>query len=111
MVEEFSANSVIDVGCGTGSLLCLLSERDIDLIGIDPAEASLEIARKKPGADHVRWCLGDATTLPDLSADLAVMTGREIVAFDPRIQRNCRICSRRRLQVVTQAKDYQGFSA
>ncbi|NQV03589.1 MAG: class I SAM-dependent methyltransferase, partial [Bacteroidia bacterium] len=60
MVEEFAARSVLDVGCGTGTFLCLLAEQGIDLTGVDPAEASLDVARKKSGTDHVRWCLGDA---------------------------------------------------
>jgi len=48
---------------------------------MDPAEASLAVARVKPGADRVRWLHGDATTLPALQVDLAVMTGNVAQVF------------------------------
>ena len=68
------ARSVLDVGCGTGTLACLLADRGVDVVGVDPAAASLDIARAKPGAGRVRWLNGDATTLPELQVDLATMT-------------------------------------
>jgi SAM-dependent methyltransferase len=42
---------------------------------VDPARASLEVARAKPGAERVHWFEGDATCLPPLQVDLATMTG------------------------------------
>jgi ubiquinone/menaquinone biosynthesis C-methylase UbiE len=48
---------------------------------VDPAGASLEVARKKPGAERVRWVEGDATSLPELQVDLAVMTGNVAQVF------------------------------
>ena len=75
IVEEFAARVVLDIGCGTGSFAVLLAEKGVDVVGVDPAAASLEIARKKPGAERVRWLEGDATTLPPLEIDLATMTG------------------------------------
>lgn len=41
---------------------------------MDPAAASLDVARAKPGAQRVRWLHGDATNLPELHVDLATMT-------------------------------------
>ena len=81
MVEEFGAQSVLDVGCGTGTFACLLAERGVEVVGVDPAAASLDVARRKPGADRVRWVLGDATTLPDLQVDMATMTGNVAQVF------------------------------
>jgi len=81
IVEEFGAHAVIDVGCGTGTLACLLAERGLDVVGVDPAAASLEVARAKPAANNVRWILGDATTLPPLQMDLATMTGNVAQVF------------------------------
>jgi ubiquinone/menaquinone biosynthesis C-methylase UbiE len=74
IAADLGARSVLDVGCGTGTLACLLAERGIEVVGVDPAAASLDIARAKPGAQRVRWLLGDATSLPQLQVDLATMT-------------------------------------
>ncbi|MFJ1962887.1 class I SAM-dependent methyltransferase [Streptomyces massasporeus] len=73
--EETGARHVLDIGCGTGVFALLLAGRGIEVIGVDPARACLEVARGKPGGERVRWLHGDATTLPPLSADLATMTG------------------------------------
>lgn len=86
--QEARARSVVDVGCGTGSLATLLVRRGMNVVGVDPAAASLDVARAKPDGERVQWVLGDATALLDrrLHADLAVMTAnvaQEIVAdFD-----------------------------
>jgi SAM-dependent methyltransferase len=81
MAAEFGARSVLDVGCGTGTLACLLARRGLAVTGVDPALASLEVARAKPGADAVRWLHGDATSLPPMQADLATMTGNVAQVF------------------------------
>jgi SAM-dependent methyltransferase len=81
MAEEFGARSVLDVGCGTGTLACLLAGRGREVTAIDPASASLEVARRKPGADHVRWLHTGAASLPPLQVDLAVMTGNMAQVF------------------------------
>ena len=81
MVDEFAARSVLDIGCGTGTFACLLARRGVTVTGVDPAQASLAVARSKPGADRVRWVLGDATDLPPLQVDLATMTGNVAQVF------------------------------
>jgi SAM-dependent methyltransferase len=81
MAAAWGARSVVDVGCGTGTLACLLAMRGLQVTGIDPAAASLTVARRKPGADRVRWLHGDATVLPALHADLATMTGNVAQVF------------------------------
>lgn len=83
LVDELGARTVADIGCGTGSLPVLLVRRGIDVVGVDPAVASLDVARAKPGAERVRWVEGDATALPPLgvTADLAVMTGNVAQVF------------------------------
>ncbi len=81
LVEELGARTVLDVGCGTGSFACLLAGRGVQVVGVDPAAASLDVARRKPGADQVRWLLGDAGTLPPLQVDLATMTGNVAQVF------------------------------
>ncbi|HZC25587.1 MAG TPA: class I SAM-dependent methyltransferase [Actinopolymorphaceae bacterium] len=81
IVEEFAASSVLDIGCGTGTFACMLARRGVDVIGVDPAGASLAVARAKPDADAVRWLHGDATSLPPLQVDLATMTGNVAQVF------------------------------
>ena len=81
MAAEFGAGSVLDVGCGTGTFACLLAGRGLAVTGVDPARASLDVARAKPGADAVRWLEGDATSLPPLQVDLATMTGNVAQVF------------------------------
>ena len=81
MVREFGAHSVLDVGCGTGTFACLLAGQGLEVVGVDPALASLDVARGKPGADAVRWIHGDATSLPPLDVDIALMTGNVAQVF------------------------------
>ena len=81
MAGEFGALTVVDVGCGTGSLACLLARAGLEVIAVDPAAASLAVARRKPGAERVRWLHGEATALPPLQADLATMTGNVAQVF------------------------------
>jgi SAM-dependent methyltransferase len=81
LVGDLGAVSVLDIGCGTGTLVCLLAERGIVVTGVDPAAASLDVARKKPYADSVRWIVGDVTALPSLQVDLVTMTGNVAQVF------------------------------
>jgi SAM-dependent methyltransferase len=81
IVDELGARRVLDVGCGTGTFPCLLALRGVDVVGVDPAGASLDVARGKSGADRVRWILGDATSLPPLEVDLCTMTGNVAQVF------------------------------
>lgn len=81
LVDELGARTVLDVGCGTGTLACLLAAKGIEVVAVDPAMASLEVARCKPHADRVRWLFGDATTLPPLDVELAMMTGNVAQVF------------------------------
>lgn len=75
IADELGANRVLDVGCGTGCLAVLLAESGRTVVGVDPAEASLEVAKSKDGTARITWVHGDATTVQALGTDLAVMTG------------------------------------
>ena len=81
MVEEFGARTVIDLGCGTGVLALLLAARGLDVVGVDPAGSSLDVARSKPGGTGVRWIHGDATALHGETVDLVLMTGNAAQAI------------------------------
>lgn len=81
MVDEFDADTVLDVGCGTGTFACLLARRSKNVVGSDPALASVQVAARKPGADRVRWLVGDATAIPELQVDMVTMTGNVAQVF------------------------------
>ncbi len=84
IADELNADSVVDVGCGTGTFALLLAGRGLEVTGVDPAAGSLAVARAKPGAERVRWVHGDATSLPPLQVDLATMTANVAQAIvDP----------------------------
>jgi SAM-dependent methyltransferase len=76
-----SAESVLDVGCGTGELL--RRARDAGhtgrLCGLDPAEAMLDQARSRPDID---WVLGDLPSVAwQREFDFVVMTGHAFQVF------------------------------
>jgi SAM-dependent methyltransferase len=82
MVEEFGARSVLDLGCGTGTFALMLAERGIEVIGVDPAGASLDVARARPGADRVTWIHGDASAIPaSVRVDAVTMTANVAQVF------------------------------
>lgn len=82
IVTEFGARSVLDLGCGTGVFALMLAERGIEVIGVDPAGASLEVARAKPGAERVTWIHGDALAIPEgTTVDLVTMTANVAQVF------------------------------
>jgi len=47
IADELSAQSVLDIGCGTGTFALLLADRGVEVTGVDPAAGSLRIARAK----------------------------------------------------------------
>lgn len=81
IADELGARSVLDVGCGTGTLALMLADKGLEVTGVDPAHASVEVARAKAGAERVHWIHGDATALPPLQVDLATMTGNAAQAI------------------------------
>jgi SAM-dependent methyltransferase len=81
MADEWSAHSVIDLGCRTGVLACRFAEFGKQVVGIDPAAASLDVAKRKPSAHRVRWITGTAAQLKGLHADLITMTGNVAQVF------------------------------
>jgi SAM-dependent methyltransferase len=67
----------LDDGCGNGSFTQVLVSRQhpLKVVGVDPAPAQLEFARKRAGTARVEFVEGDARSLPlsNASVDVAVM--------------------------------------
>jgi ubiquinone/menaquinone biosynthesis C-methylase UbiE len=72
--------AVLDVGCGTGALLGALADRlpaAVDLVGVDPAPAMIDVARARLGErSNVRLEVAFAEELlfPDARFDLVTST-------------------------------------
>jgi len=75
LAAELGATSIVDLGCGTGLITRELARQGYQLIGVDPAPAMVDVARRSPYGDRVHWVDGDASQLGTPDADLATMTG------------------------------------
>lgn len=68
--------SVLDAGCGTGLVTVAFVAAGRRVVGVDPADSMLTVARRRPGGDQVTW---HCSTLEDFRCaekfDLAYMTG------------------------------------
>lgn len=65
---------VLDLGCGTGRITVALAQRGHAVTGIDPAAASLERLRARPGAEAVTVLEGYADRAPSDSFEAALMS-------------------------------------
>lgn len=81
IVAEFAAADVLDVGCGTGALASRLAGAGVSVVGVDPALASLDVAKAKPHAERIRFVHGTARDALPLQVDVALMTGNVAQVF------------------------------
>lgn len=81
VINELGARSVLDIGCGTGTFALLLAKRGLHVTGVDPAAASIDIARRKPGAEVVTWIVGTVDALRPMQVDAATMTANVAQVF------------------------------
>jgi len=81
LANERDARRILDLGCGTGVLACLLARNGHEVVGVDPDPEMLRVARSKPGAQVVDFRLGHVDIVAAGSADLAVMTGHVAQVF------------------------------
>ena len=104
LADGIDAQSIVDLGCGTGLLTRSLTRSltgptagppagpptgpptgpGRTVIGVDPSRTMLDFARRQPGSESVTWIHGDAAALPaTATADLAVCTGNAIMHVGP----------------------------
>jgi ubiquinone/menaquinone biosynthesis C-methylase UbiE len=83
-----SASHILDLGCGTGTLLTAIAEQypHTTLVGADPAQAMLDIAQQK--TNRVRWVNSTAEALClDMKFDLIILSGHAFQVFLTQEQR------------------------
>lgn len=75
--------SILDLGCGTGMFAAEMArDGTCDVVGVDPASAMLDIARKRRGGRRATWIEGDARTLElGRRFELIVLTGHVFQVF------------------------------
>ena len=81
LIKELGAKKILDVGSGTGCLAELPVKDGFEVVGLEPAEASLLYAKNKSFGSKVDWILGDSSKLKNISVDLAIMTGNVAQVF------------------------------
>ena len=81
LIESLNAKSVLDIGCGTGTLAAELIDKDMSVIGIDPSKEMLDIARARVPNSKGTWIQGTTKNIPQVSIDIAVMTGHVAQVF------------------------------
>jgi SAM-dependent methyltransferase len=81
LADELMAQTLIDLGCGTGLLTRELATPERRVFGVEPAGEMLTYARRQPGAERVIWIHGDAAAIQAWDADLLLMTGNVAQVF------------------------------
>ncbi|WP_433697271.1 class I SAM-dependent DNA methyltransferase [Nocardiopsis sp. CA-288880] len=72
---------LLDLGCGTGKGTIPLAEDGFEVTGVDSSARMLEVARTKPGAELVRFVVGDARDLPPLGPFDAVLSTGAVLNY------------------------------
>jgi len=90
-LSGMSGKMVLDCGCGTGTLLSLLSGQGGFFVGVDYSTAMLKLARKRDGlADNVDLICADADNLPFKSASFDRVLSFTMLGNMPEMRRTLR---------------------
>ncbi len=79
------AESVLEVGCGTGAVASALAENNgtLRITGLDRSSAFVRTARVRTSGDRVRFLVGDAQALPMSAAIFDATLSLLVVNFIP----------------------------
>ncbi|WP_150461903.1 class I SAM-dependent methyltransferase [Nesterenkonia ebinurensis] len=79
LVEELGAKRVLDIGCGTGVMALRLAQHRLQVTGVDPADAMIDIAERRVReagvSSRVELIRGTTAETPASSFDFALMMG------------------------------------
>ncbi|WP_326685991.1 methyltransferase domain-containing protein [Streptomyces sp. NBC_01795] len=78
LIDQHGApgRELVDLGCGTGKGTLRLAASGFTVTGIDLSPEMIRAARAKPGAEQVRFLIGDVRKLPQVGTfDVAVTLG------------------------------------
>lgn len=77
--DRFAGRDVLDVGCGTGYVVALYAQGGANVTGVDLAERSVELTRKRLAWRNLKACVQEANAeelpFPDGSFDLVTAYG------------------------------------
>ncbi len=91
------ALDILDIGCGTGLLCNAYAAAGHRVMGCDPSEGMLSIARKKPLAGSIEWVQEYAQNLSQQRLfDLIIMTGHafQVLMDEADVLATCRTMKR-----------------
>lgn len=75
VLEHHSEGTVVDIGCGTGHVTADLAHRGLRVVGIDPSEAMLGIARRSHPEEVFRRGEANLNESPESTDQLAPLRG------------------------------------
>lgn len=75
--EDNSKIKILDVGCGVGIFSKILSDKGFKVFGIDYSEDIINIAKKRPGNENIKFQVGNVYNLqfPDNFFDIVICSG------------------------------------
>jgi SAM-dependent methyltransferase len=75
LARELGAETIVDLGCGTGLISCELAALGHRVIGVDPSRSMSDVGRRSPSGRQVHWVVGGSESIGHPEADLAIMSG------------------------------------
>jgi len=81
-VGEVAGKTLVDIGCGTGTLALHWAQQGATVIGVDYSSKMLEEAKNKANAELVRWVQDDAQVLSQLDDDCCDIVASNFALMD-----------------------------
>jgi ubiquinone/menaquinone biosynthesis C-methylase UbiE len=82
LIKRQSIARVVDVGCGPGRVAAFMADHGLDVVGVDPSEAMVAVART--AHPHIEFVEGQLDALPIESGELAGAVCWYSIIYTPR---------------------------